>query len=301
MNPLTPCKNTTILPVLAALTLVCFALSPRAQAACQNGCLGNRNTALGDDALINVTSGFNNTAVGNSALKANRSGEANTATGRLALSSNTNGISNTAAGQAALRDNTTGNRNTATGRDTLLNNTTGNDNTVTGLSALRNNTTGSSNTALGAGAGPNVVTGVNNTYLGDFVGTLSGDESGTIRIGDLSNGNGAGSLECFIGGIFNNFQPAGGSVVEVTLDLANDHLGWDNPPTQSGSAPVQRGAALPGVRPQHQAMLDGKVEKLEATVAQQQKQIEALTAGLQKVSAQLELSKSAPQTVLNNQ
>ena len=45
----------------------------------------------------------------------------------------------------------------------------------------------------------------------------------------------------------------------------------------------------------------GKVEKLETTVARQQKQIEALTAGLQKVSAQLELSKSAPQTVLNSQ
>jgi hypothetical protein len=35
-------------------------------------------------------------------------------------------------------------------------------------------------------------------------------------------------------------------------------------------------------------------------LAQQQKQIEALTAGLQKVSAQLELSKPARQTVLNN-
>ena len=44
-----------------------------------------------------------------------------------------------------------------------------------------------------------------------------------------------------------------------------------------------------------------KVEKLETTVARQQKQIEALTAGLQKVSAQLELDKPAPQTVLNNQ
>ena len=39
----------------------------------------------------------------------------------------------------------------------------------------------------------------------------------------------------------------------------------------------------------------------QATVSQQQKQIEALTAGLQKVNAQLELRKSAPQTVLNNQ
>ena len=42
-----------------------------------------------------------------------------------------------------------------------------------------------------------------------------------------------------------------------------------------------------------------KVSKLQATVAQQQKQIEALTAGLQKVSAQLEVSRSAPKTVLN--
>jgi hypothetical protein len=38
----------------------------------------------------------------------------------------------------------------------------------------------------------------------------------------------------------------------------------------------------------------------EAALALQQKQIEALTAGLQKVSAQLELRKPAPQTVLNN-
>ena len=44
-----------------------------------------------------------------------------------------------------------------------------------------------------------------------------------------------------------------------------------------------------------------KVQKLEATIANQQKQIEALTAGLQRVSDQLELSKPAPRTVLNDQ
>ena len=43
-----------------------------------------------------------------------------------------------------------------------------------------------------------------------------------------------------------------------------------------------------------------KVQELEANAATQQKQIEALTAGLQKVSAQLELNKAAPQTVVNN-
>jgi hypothetical protein len=43
------------------------------------------------------------------------------------------------------------------------------------------------------------------------------------------------------------------------------------------------------------------VQELKTTVAQQQKQIEALTAGLQKVNAQLELSKPAPQTVKNTE
>ena len=46
-----------------------------------------------------------------------------------------------------------------------------------------------------------------------------------------------------------------------------------------------------------------KVEKLEATVAQQRKDFEAalteLKGQIQKVSAQLELSKTAPQTVSN--
>jgi lipid II:glycine glycyltransferase (peptidoglycan interpeptide bridge formation enzyme) len=41
-----------------------------------------------------------------------------------------------------------------------------------------------------------------------------------------------------------------------------------------------------------------KNEKQEATIARLQEQIEALTAGLQKVSAQLDVSNSARQVVL---
>ena len=44
-----------------------------------------------------------------------------------------------------------------------------------------------------------------------------------------------------------------------------------------------------------------ELQKQAETIANQQKQIEALAAGLQKVSAQLELSKFAPQTVVNDQ
>jgi hypothetical protein len=52
---------------------------------------------------------------------------------------------------------------------------------------------------------------------------------------------------------------------------------------------------------EHKAFIEEqhKVENLQSTVAQQQKQIEALTAGLQKVSAQLEVNRSAPKTVIN--
>jgi hypothetical protein len=49
------------------------------------------------------------------------------------------------------------------------------------------------------------------------------------------------------------------------------------------------------------AMLLNEFLKARRQIDAQQKQIEALTAGLQKVSAQLELSRSAPQTVLNDQ
>jgi uncharacterized coiled-coil protein SlyX len=49
------------------------------------------------------------------------------------------------------------------------------------------------------------------------------------------------------------------------------------------------------------AQLKAADAKQEATIATQQKQIEALTAGLQKVSAQLEMSKPVLQTIANNQ
>ena len=43
-----------------------------------------------------------------------------------------------------------------------------------------------------------------------------------------------------------------------------------------------------------------KVQEQGATIAGLQKQVEALRAGLQKVSAQMELTKPETQTVLNN-
>ena len=68
----------------------------------------------------------------------------------------------------------------------------------------------------------------------------------------------------------------------------------ESAPSRSPTRPA------PSHRPDpKQAMLNRKVEELQATVARQQKQIDALSAGLQKVSAQLEVSKSALQVVGN--
>ena len=95
MNPLTQSKKATILPLLIALTLGCLALAPQARAVCQEGCLTNNNTVLGDDVLLNNT-GTENTAIGHDALFSNTSGFQNTATGQGALFSNTTACCNTA-------------------------------------------------------------------------------------------------------------------------------------------------------------------------------------------------------------
>ena len=304
--------------------------------------LASNNTAVGTEALEFNTDGSPNTAVGYAALKNNLTAGGNTAVGYDALLFNGElahgfplGWYNNAVGAGALLNNRDGFSNNAFGNDALLFNVNGvantaigyytlwyndsdqlglaNGNTGVGATALFNNIDGSDNTAIGDSTGRNVITGFNNTYIGDFVGTLAGDESNTVRIGDVSNGNGAGSLECYIGGIFNNFQPVGGSVVVVTLDRADDHLGWDFGPSQGGSEPVQRSTpqrrSAPDVPTQRSAMLNGKVgkvEKLEAVVAQQQKQIEILTAQLREQAAeirrvitQLEASKPALQIVNN--
>src|SRR5215472_7407281 len=93
--------------VLIPLVLACFVLSPTAQAACQDGCLTNFNTVLGDDALLNNT-GIRNTAIGFEALFSNTTGYDDTAIGGKALLNNTTGFWNTAIGAQTLVNNTTG-------------------------------------------------------------------------------------------------------------------------------------------------------------------------------------------------
>jgi hypothetical protein len=70
--------------------------------------------------------------------------------------------------------------NIAVGDSALINNATGSNNTAIGSAALQNNDNGSENIALGEGAGENLTTGDNNIDIGNS--GVSG-ESNTIRIG----------------------------------------------------------------------------------------------------------------------
>jgi hypothetical protein len=180
--------------------LVCFVLAPQAQAVCREGCLFNAGTFLGDDALVNNTTGTSNTAIGASALTSNTDGSFNTATGFEALSSNTNGLWNTANGYQALDFNTTGSKNTALGRGALYNNTTANGNTAIGYLSLNNNTTGPFNTANGNHSLYKNTIGVGNTAIGQsalFNNTTGFDN---IAVGFNAGANlTAGGLNIYIG------------------------------------------------------------------------------------------------------
>jgi len=113
-----------------------------------NNTTGNSNTAEGWRALFQNTTGDCNTASGREALLSNTTGFENTATGSVALESNIIGNDNTATGFAALNGNTTGALNTANGTGALVN-SNGDLNIALGFGAGVNLTTGNNNIDIG--------------------------------------------------------------------------------------------------------------------------------------------------------
>ena len=185
--------------LILLLATASFALRPTVQAVIPppGGGYANGNTALGTNALLNLSTGANNTALGNIALQNNTDGNYNTATGANALSLNFSGSGNTANGYNALGGNTTGLANTAVGKDALGSNTYGSTNiaigdvaltlntggsgnTAVGVNALAANTTATSNTASGLAALMSNTTGANNTASG--VSALLSNSTGSSNI-----------------------------------------------------------------------------------------------------------------------
>jgi Chaperone of endosialidase len=297
---------------------------------------GSNNTANGAFALFNHVSGSANTATGWHALFSDVSGQANTATGAAALAGNTSGDFNTANGVDALSSNTEGSDNTAVGEGAMTQNIVGSDNTAVGVGALAINTSGIRNIALGAFAGSSQTTGGNNIYIGYNLGGTNGENNacyiksifgqtnnlGTAvfidanhKLGTLTSSKrfkeeikpmdkaseALFSLEPVSFRYKKEIDPLGksqfGLVAEDVEKVNPDLVARDKEGKPYSVRYEQVNAMLLNeFLKEHHA-----VQELKATVAEQQKQIAALTAGLQKVSAELEVRKAAPQTVLNNQ
>ncbi len=199
-----------VLPQIAAV-LVCFTLLPVVNAELPppppGGDYPNMNTAVGTEALLDLTTGQDNTALGFRVLTENTEGNLNTAVGSTALRNNRVGNRNTATGDAALFDNSAGNNNTANGYRALQSNK-GNNQTAIGAGALEDTATSSNNTALGYQAGKNLTTGNDNIDVGNP--GVAG-ESGAIRIGSSDQ------TRTFIAGIHGAVLTGGGAVIVNNL------------------------------------------------------------------------------------
>src|SRR5881392_1228892 len=293
---------------------------------------GEGNTATGRAAMGDSTTGSENTATGWQALF-NNDGFGNTANGAFTLHSNTTGEFNTANGYLALYSNTIGYGNTANGLDALVNNTTGSDNVALGTSAGGALTTGDLNIDIAnegvAGEANTIRIGTRGEQTRTFIAGISGAPvaGATVKV----NANGqlgvAPSSERFKAEI----KPMD-KASEAILALKPVTFRYKKELDPQGIP--QFGLVAEQVAKVNPALVDrdGKgeiytvryeavnamllneflkeyrtVQELEATVAQQQKEIQVLTASvkeqasqIQNVSAQLEVSKPAPQLVINN-
>ena len=291
---------------------------------------GFNNTANGTFALYLNTTGGENTANGVQALQSNTTGFDNTANGLNALQSNSDGSFNTANGINALLSNTTGDFNTANGVSTLLNNTTGSDNTAMGHGAGNSLTTDDGNVCIGSGVSGEAGAG-NTTWIRN-VNTLAqpiiaGIDGVTVRLSDGRLGHGVSSRrykqdiqpmdrtsEALYGlkPVTFHYKKEIDPSQSLDFGLIAEEVAQANPELavrdREGKISNYRRDAINAMLlneflKQHKAFVEEqhKVRDQGATIARLEEQVAALTAGLQKVSAQLELNKAAPQTVLNDQ
>jgi hypothetical protein len=285
------------------------------------------NTAIGAVAPFDNTTGTQNTAVGSSALHDNTDGPNNTAIGFRALTGNTTGGGNAAIGSYALEDHTEGDFNTAIGFRALGANTSGNNNTALGTTAGFD-ITGSGNVCIGQGVsgqgGVSDTTWIRNVYssvaTARQVYVNSDNKMGTLSSSrrykeDVKPMDTASETLFALKPVTFRYKKeidrsralSFGLIAEEVAHISPDLITRD----EEGQPQTVRYEAINAMLlneflkehkrvQEQQATISQLKQDLQATAARQQKQIEALTAVLLKVSAQLELSKPAPQTVLNH-
>jgi hypothetical protein len=292
---------------------------------------GGNNTANGFSALLKNTSGLNNTAEGMNALYRNSTGNYNTANGGGALYNNTTGNNNTAHGYKALLASTTGSSNIALGYGAGSNITTGSNNIDIGNAGV-------------AGESGKIHIGIIGTQNATFIAGIHGaTASGGAAVYVNSSGQlGTSSSSARFKQDIHSMDKASEAVLSLKpvtfrykeeLDpdgipqfgLVAEEVEKVNPALvtrdaegkiysvryEAVNAMLLNEFLKEHLKVQEQEAIITQVKsimaKQEATIAQQQKGIEVLTAAvkeqalqIQKVNDRLELNKPAPQTVVQN-
>jgi hypothetical protein len=267
------------------------------------------NTAEGTQALFSNTTGNANTAIGVGALYKNTTGTGNTATGMAALGSNTTGFSNTAIGTRALLI-ATGNYNVALGDSAGQFLSTGDNNIDIGYNVLgvkgESNTIRIGNTDIIAtyisGITGQTVVGGAAVFVDSSgkLGTMTASTRFSDQIKPMDKASEAIlTLKPVTFRYKQEIDPKRiqqfGLIAEEVEKVDPDLVGRD----QKGKVYSVRYDAVNAMLLNEFLKEHRTVQEQGAMIARQQKQIEALTAGLQKVSAQLEASKPASQVVNN--
>jgi len=293
---------------------------------------GSANTAVGHNALGGNT-GSHNTAVGGGTLGSNTTGHDKTASGRHALNLKRGGSYNAADGEYALGSSTSASQNTALGYGAGYELTTGGNNIDIGNLGVA----GEANTVrIGNPVTvvyPDSITHLaqTKTYIAGFTTAVIGStvvvNTTTHQIGMMTSSarfkeeiqrmdkasEAILALEPVTFRYKKDIDPDGtpqfGLVAEEVEKVNPDRVARD----EQGKPYTVRYEAVNAmllneflkehrqVEEQKAGLAEMKsvVSKQEELIAKQQKQIEALTATVQKVSDQIALSKPAPQLVAN--
>ena len=293
---------------------------------------GINNSGFGANALHSLAAGNNNAAQGNSALNSLTGGSKNTALGVLALRLNVSGADNTAVGYRAF-NSSTGSNNVGVGSGAGRDQTAGSGNTFIGTNAgiilpdigTYNNTIFLGHTGDGNAADPD-----GRCYIGNIRDVATAGPGAAIAVfidPDGQLGTASSSRE-----VKKDIKPMN-QVSEAILALKPVTFHYKNEEAKPGQETPQFGLIAEDVAEVNPDLVvrdkygeiysvrydavnvlllneflkeHRKVQELEATVAQQKKDMEVFAANLkeqasqiQKVSAQLEVNKPAPRTVAN--
>jgi hypothetical protein len=301
---------------------------------------GAQNTANGYQALNNNTTGIGNAANGYQSLYSNTTGNYNTANGYQALQVNLAGGNNTAIGFGAL-GTILGSNNTGIGAATLLFTSMGSGNIAVGYFSGNGLDAGDNNIYIGSASGGSSESNTIHIGENHTVTYIAGIYGATASGGAAVYVNSAGQLgtstssrrfkdqikpmekasEALFGlnpvtfRYKNEIDPGGipqfGLVAEE-VEKVNPDLVVRDPDGKPYTVRYEAVNAmlLNEFLKEHRTVqeLKSTVAKQEAIIAQQQKGMESVIARLkeqdskiQKVNDQLQLSKAAPQVVLNNQ